>query len=391
MFQITDRSTPLTLGQGPSRPFATAGAAALLLSLVACGGGGGGGYHSAPPPVPPTTYQLTSLVSDQPGVGAATMDSNMVNPWGLAYGPSTDFWVANQASDTATVYDGLGQMPATPLVVSLPSLPDHAMSGPTGMVFNGSTDFQGDQFLTATLEGCICGWSSGATMTRRVDSSASGAVYTGLAMGTNGSAHYLFAANFTSGSIDVFDAGFAPVSLGATALVDPTLPPGFSPFNVQVLAGRLYVTYARHQAPALRETTGAGLGYVSVFNLDGSFVQRIASEGALDAPWGLAMAPIGTFGPYSGALLVGNFGDGRITAFNATTGAQLGQLTDASGSPMVISGLWALAFGNDAAAGKSNQLYVTAGPQAESHGLFATISYGAMGTGGGGGGGGYGY
>jgi uncharacterized protein (TIGR03118 family) len=160
---------------------------------------------------------------------------------------------------------------------------------------------------------------------------------------------------------------------------------------VQVLAGKLYVTYAQHAPSALRETPGAGLGYVSLFNLDGSFVRRVASGGGLNAPWGVAIAPTG-FGPVAGTLLVGNFGDGRITAFDATTDALKGQVSDANGTPLSIPGLWALSFGNDASAGKSTQLYVTSGPQAQAHGLFSVISYGTPGsTGGGTGGGGLGY
>jgi len=368
------------------RAWLLSGAGTALLSFLACGGGGGSSSTTSPAPVTPPSYQITLLVSDQATAGAATTDANLVNPWGLAYGPTTSFWVANQGTATTTVYDGLGHMPATPIVVANPAVPGHVMGGPTGVVYNGTSGFSGDQFLLASLDGCICGWSAGVVTTRRVDNSAAQAVYTGLAAGTSGAASYLFAANFTAGTVDVFDASFAPVSLGAGALVDPTLPAGFSPFNVQVLAGKLYVTYAKRVAPALRETTGAGLGYVSVFNLDGSFVRRVASGGLLNAPWGLAVAPA-NFGPHSGALLVGNFGDGTITAFDVTTGAQLGQLSGANGAPLVISGLWGLTFGNDTTAGKSNQLYVTAGPQAEAHGLFATISYGATGTGGGTGGG----
>jgi uncharacterized protein (TIGR03118 family) len=294
--------------------------------------------------------------------------------------------LANQATATTTAYDGLGARPATPIVVSIPMIPGHAMGGPTGVVFNGVSGFQTDEFIIASLDGCICGWSSGATMTRRMDNSASQAIYTGLAQGTVGTTTYLFAANLAAGTVDVFDSTYAPVNLASGSLVDPTLPAGFSPFNVQVLAGKLYVTYAKHDPAALRETPGAGLGYVSIFNLDGSFVRRVASGGSLNAPWGVALAPA-SFGTFGGALLVGNFGDGRITAFDATTGAQLGQLSGANGVPLTISGLWALSFGNDASAGKSNQLYVTAGPVAETHGQFATISWGPTGTGGGTGGG----
>jgi len=380
--RVSDRSWSL--------PGRRAGAALLLLSLAACGGGGASSDSSTPPPPPPQpVFQVTNLVSDQATAGATTTDANLVNPWGLAYGPTTDFWLANQATGTTTVYDGLGVRPTTPIVVTIPSTAGHAMVGPTGVVFNGSTGFLADEFIIASLDGCLCGWSTGTTMTRRVDKSSL-AAYTGLTTGTNGTATYLFAANLQAGTVDVYDSTYAAVNLGATAFVDPTLPTGFSPYNVQVLAGKLYVTYAKHDPAALRETPGPGLGYVSVFSLDGTFVQRLASAGQLNAPWGMAIAPAG-FGSFGGALLVGNFGDGHISAFDATTGAPLGQLTGAGGVPLAINGLWGMAFGNDASAGKSNQLYVTAGPQAETHGLFATISYGALGTGGGGTGGGTGY
>lgn len=390
MPRITHPPTLNFISSATLRRAGLASGTALLLWLSACGGGGGDSA-SMPPATPPPapTFLVTNLVSDQASVAAVTTDTNLVNPWGLAFGPTTGFWVANQATATTTVYDGLGHTPATPLVVSNPPLLGHTMGGPTGVVYNRSAGFMGDQFLLASLDGCICGWSAGATTTRRVDSSASSAVYTGLAIGTSGTATYLYAANFTGGSIDVFDSTYAPVTLGASALLDPTLPADFAPFNVQVLGGKLYVTYAKRAPAAVRETTGAGLGYVSLFNLDGSFVRRVASTGALNAPWGLALAPA-SFGPFGSALLVGNFGDGRITAFDATTGAQLGQISDANNIPLAISGLWGLAFGNDAGAGKSTQLYLTAGLQGETHGLFAAISYGPASTGPGGtGGGGY--
>jgi uncharacterized protein (TIGR03118 family) len=338
------------------------------------------------------TFQVTKLVSDQPTAGASTTDTSLVNPWGLAYGPTTDFWISNQATSTATVYDGLGARPTAPITVSVPEMAGHTMVGPTGMVFNGTTGFQADEFIIASLDGCICGWSTGTTMTRRVDNSSSQAVYTGLALGSDGTTTRLYAANLMAGTVDVFDTAYAPVLLGASAFVDPTLPSGFSPYNVQVLAGNVYLTYAQHAPAALRETTGAGLGYVSQFTHDGTFVKRIASAGQLNAPWGLAMAP-SAFGSFSGALLVGNFGDGHITAFNPTTGALIGQIPDATGAPLAVPGLWGMTVGNGVAAGKTTQLYVTAGSQAETHGLFATISYGASGTGTGGGGygGGLGY
>lgn len=352
--------------------------ATLFLSLVACGGGGSSNATPAPPP--PMSYVVTNLVSDQASVGAVTTDTHLVNPWGLAFGPTTPIWVANQGTDSTTVYDGAGAAPAVPIVVSSPSVPGHTMGGPTGIVFNGTAGFLGDQFILASLDGCICGWSSGVMTTRRVDNSGSMAAYTGIALGTHGATTYLYAANFTAGTIEVFDGSYAPVSLGTSALVDPSLPADFSPFNVQILGGKLYVTYAKRVPPAMRETSGAGYGYVNTFNLDGSFDRRVASGGLLNSPWGLALAP-STFGPFSGKLLVANFGDGRITAYDAMTGAQVGQLPAASGAPLVISGLWGMAFGNDASAGKSNQLYFTAGPLGETHGLLGVISFGPISTG----------
>ncbi|HEX9082106.1 MAG TPA: TIGR03118 family protein [Holophagaceae bacterium] len=331
---------------------------------------------------------MTLLASDQAGLGSTTTDVNLVNAWGLAYGPSTDFWVANQGTATATAYDGQGHPPVPALVVSVPPVAGAALRGPTGLVYNGSTGFGGDTFIFASLDGSLSGWSAGAAAIRRVDHSAAQAVYTGLALGGSGATTYLYAANFNGGTIEVFDSSYAAVSLGTGAWLDPSLPAGYSPFNVQVLAGKLYVTYAKHDPPSLRETAGAGLGVVDVFNLDGTFSRRVAAGGMLNAPWGLALAPA-AFGPYSNALLVGNFGDGHITAFDATTGTQLGQLSGPMGTALVVDGLWGLTFGNDGSAGKSNQLYVAAGPQYQAHGMFGTISYGSTGTGGGTGGGGY--
>ncbi len=366
----------------PGRVLAPAGATALLAVLAACGGGSGGGASTAPP-----SYRLTLLASDQAGSGG-TIDTNLVNPWGLAYGPTTAFWLANQGTATATVYDGLGHPPTPAITVSVPSVAGAPLGGPTGVVFNGTSGFQGDTFIFAGLDGSLSGWSAGAVAVRRVDRSSAQAVYTGLALGTSGTTTYLYAANFNGDDIEVFDATYAPVSLGASAWMDPNLPVGYAPFNVQVISGSVYVTYARHDPPSLRETTGAGLGVVDVFNLDGTFVRRVAAGGHLNAPWGLALAPA-AFGPLGGALLVGNFGDGRITAFNATTGAELGQLTDAGGAALVVDGLWGLAFGNGTSAGQAGQLYLAAGPMGQAHGQFATISYGSPAPGGGTGGGGY--
>lgn len=363
---------------------------AVMAALMACGGSGGssGGGYMSPPPAKPY-YAQVGLVSDQAG-GATHIDSNLVNPWGLAYGPQTYFWTANNRTGTSTVYNGGGiPMPATPIVVSVPPASGGTTGSPTGVVFNGTTDFMADKFIFATEDGTISGWSTGTAATLRKDNSASGAVYKGLAMGAVGTANYLYATDFSGGRVDVFDASYAPVNLGATAFMDPTLPSDYSPFGIQTLGTKIYVAYAKRVAPSKNDTPGLGFGYVSVFNSDGTFVQRLVSQGYLNAPWGMALAPA-NFGNYSGALLVGNFGDGHINAYNLTTGAQLGQLSDVSNQALSIDGLWAIAFGNDALAGKSNELYFTAGPQGQAHGLFGSISASQNNTGGGGtGGGGY--
>jgi uncharacterized protein (TIGR03118 family) len=255
------------------------------------------------------------------------------------------------------------------------------------MVYNGTGGFMGDTFIFATEDGTISGWSSGASATLRVDHSTAGAVYKGLAIGSAGSTNYIYATNFVGGTVEVFDTTYAAASLGAGAFVDPTLPAGFNPFGIQVLGGKVYVTYAERVGTDTDETSGPGLGYVSVFNTDGTFVQRLISQGALNAPWGLALAPA-SFGAFGNALLVGNFGDGHINAYNASTGALMGALTDANGQAVSIDGLWGITFGNGGSAGGANQLYFTAGPQAEAHGLFGVLVFvQPMSTGGGSGGG----
>ena len=363
--------------------------AAMLTGLLAilgagCGGGGGGGIM---PAAGASVFTATGTVASGAGQ-AAHMDADLLNPWGIAYGPATRFWLADQGSGLSTVYDGAGNPLAPPVVVAIPKGAGSAGGGPTGVVFNGTAGFQGDTFIFATLDGTLSGWSAGANATLRVDHFGAGAAYTGLARAAAGAVDYLYAANFAAGVIEVFDTGYAPVNLGVGTLTDSALPAGYAPFNVQNLGGRLYVTYASRTPPSILANTGAGLGYVDVFNPDGTLAARFAGGAPLNAPWGLAMAP-STFTPFAGALLVGNFGDGRITAFNATTGALLGQLPGAGGAPLAISGLWAIVPGNDANAGSSGQLYFAAGPQGGTQGLFGSIGASQPPASGGGGGTGY--
>jgi uncharacterized protein (TIGR03118 family) len=350
--------------------------AATLGSLAGCGGSNSmSSTPAAPVAGVVASYAGVTYVADQAIAGVTHLDSSLVNPWGIAYGPATDFWVSDQGSGKSTAYDGLGNPPVPPILVTVPAAPGSAVAGPTGVVFNATAGFLGDKFIFATLDGTLAGWSAGANATTRVDNFATNASYTGLATGSVGSVNYLYAANFTGRTIDVFDTNYAPVNLGANTLVDPALPAGFYPFGIQNLGGKLYVTYAERTPPSGHSTSGAGLGYVNVFNPDGTMVGRFAGGGPLNAPWGVALAPAG-FGPFGGDLLVGNFGDGHITAYNPASGAMLGQLSDANGNPLAISGLWGLAFGNSLKAGSTGQLYFAAGTQAETHGVFGTISVG---------------
>jgi uncharacterized protein (TIGR03118 family) len=244
----------------------------------------------------------------------------------------------------------------------------------TGQVFNtaGAGQFHGDAFLFVSEDGTVSGWrgslgSSAETLAAASPSNSyKGAAYADL--GGNG---YLYAANFASGAVDVYKgSAAAPTLTGSFA--DPNLPSGYAPFGAQVLGGSLFVTYARTQAGSGDELDGPGLGVVDRFDLQGDLLGRVATGGALDAPWGLALAPT-SFGALAGALLVGNFGDGRINAYDPSSGTWLGALDGPGGQPLVIDGLWGLAVGNDGGAGSSQSLYFTAGPGGESHGLFGVL------------------
>lgn len=330
-------------------------------------------------------YQQHNLVSDIEGL-ADHFDPNLANPWGLAFGPAsfpTPFWVANNHTDTSTIYNGAGE--AFPLVVPVPG-------GPTGIVFNGTSDFViGDTcppgsdpcpslFIFATEAGTIAGWNpfvpAFLSDTTVVKQTVPDAIYKGLAIANIGPNNYLYAANFHAGTIDVFDKNFDPVLLPPGAFSDPRIPDGYAPFNVQNLGGQLYVAYAKQNEEAEDEVAGKGNGFVDIFDPDGTFVERVASRGKLNAPWGLAIAP-DNFGRFSGDLLIGNFGDGRINAY-PREGDHFhfhGQLQGADGQPVQIEGLWALAFGTGAANnGPTNTLFFTAGINDEENGIFGSLT-----------------
>ncbi len=322
-------------------------------------------------------YVQTNLTSDLPGI-AANQDPHLVNPWGLVSSATSPFWTADNGTGLSTIYPGTGK-PAG-LVVTIPPGPGSgATADPTGIVFNtgaGAGNFKGSSFIFATEGGSIAAWSGGTTAVTDA-TGVSGSVYKGLGINTSGT--MLYAANFGKSQIDVFDNNFNPISLGASAFKDPTLPAGYAPFNIQNIGGQLYVTYAATTG-GHDEVDGPGLGFVDVYNLNGVFQKRLASQGALNAPWGVALAPATGFGALSGDLLIGNFGDGTIEAYDPNSGAFQGTLDDANGNPVTIPGLWGIAFGNGAQGTNVDGLYFNAGiptpggTDVEAHGLFGELT-----------------
>jgi uncharacterized protein (TIGR03118 family) len=324
-------------------------------------------------------YNMIPLVSDSSAVSAPLNDPSLVNGWGLSATATSPWWSANNRANNSTLYTGVGSKNAT--VVAVPG-------GPTGTVANSSTsDFPVTQngvsgasrFLFDTLGGQILGWTptvNAANAVVAVDNSSAGAEYTGLATAND----RLYAADFHNGRVDSFDASFKALQL---PFKDPNIAKGYAPFGIQALGGNIYVTYALQDSAKKNAIPKPGSGYVDEFTPDGALVARIASAGnanaPLNAPWGLALAP-SNFGAYSGDILIGNFGNGRISAYIQRASDQKwvykGQIRVASGQPITIDGLWAIAFGNGASAGPTNNLYFAAGPASGLHGLFGFIAAG---------------
>jgi uncharacterized protein (TIGR03118 family) len=319
------------------------------------------------------------LVSDVPGLASVT-NPNMVNPWGISFSPTGPFWIAENGTGASDLFDGRGQ--PVPLVVTIPQ-GDQSPSSPTGTVFNAGSGFvisesgfsAPSRFLFANENGTIAGWSELVNPTNAllvIDNSASGAVYTGLALGTDSSGvDLLYTTDFSHGTVDVFNQEFRPV-IRPGAFQDPNLPSGYAPFNIQNIANLLFVSYAKQSNDPADDMPGRGNGFIDVYQLDGSFVRRFTSEGALDSPWGLALAPA-SFGQFGGALLVGNNGDGLINAYDMKSGDFLGELRDTNNVPIAIPNLWALAFGNDHAGGNAETLFFAAGTDDDLHGFFGAI------------------
>ena len=321
------------------------------------------------------SFTQTNLVSDIPGM-AKTTDPNLVNPWGVSFSSGSPFWVSDNKTGLATLYNGAGDI--IPLVVTVPPpMGGVPPSAPTGQVFNGNPgDFGGSHFIFATEDGTISAWSGGTSATLHVDNSPAGTVYKGLAMGSVSGSSYLYATDFHNGTINVFDNAFSPHTFGAGSFTDPNLPAGYAPFNIENINGKLYVTYAKQDAAKHDDVSGPGNGFVDVFSTDGVLQTRLVSNGALNSPWGMALAP-GSFGSFGGDLLIGNFGDGMINAFDPTTGMWMGQLDGADGKPLIDLGLWDLTFGNGGSGGSKSDLFFTAGipgdGMVEDHGLFGSI------------------
>jgi uncharacterized protein (TIGR03118 family) len=314
-------------------------------------------------------FAAVGLVSDDLTLHPAlVLDPNLKNAWGLSHSASSPFWVSAADAGVSPVYR---VNPATQATTG-PLLTVTVPGNPTGQVFSGMAgQFNGDAFLFVSEDGTVSGWRGAlGTAAETLVSASPNNSYKGAAIAAIGTDAYLYAANFHAGSIDVYKGNAAAPSLTGS-FTDPTLPSGYAPFNVQNLNGTLYVAYAQQDAAKDEEVAGAGFGFVDSFDLQGNFIARIASGGSLNAPWGLAIAPA-SFGAMAGALLVGNFGDGRISAFDASTHAFIGQVQGASG-PLEIDGLWALMPGNDGNGGSSSLLYFTAGPDDEEHGLFGVL------------------
>jgi uncharacterized protein (TIGR03118 family) len=320
-------------------------------------------------------YAATNLVSDIPGVAKRT-DTNLVNPWGIAVGSSGTIWVANNGTGTSTLYDFHG-VPQS-LVVNIPaSATNSEGANPTGIVFNSGPGFVVSNgttsgpsvFIFVGEDGSISGWSPTVDLTNAiiaVDDGEEGSVYKGAALGESSSGLRLFVTNFRTGEVNVYDDTFAEIE-DEDAFVDPDIPATFSPFGIENINGLIYVTYAKRDREGEDDVPGPGHGYVSVFDADGNFIKRLISRGRLNSPWGLTLAP-NNFGNMSGALLVGNFGDGLIHGYDINTGAMLGTMTKPDGNPLVLDELWALhTLG-------AKSVYFTAGIVEEEHGLFGVIN-----------------
>lgn len=328
-----------------------------------------------------TSYTEQDLVSNQSGTTPHT-DTRLKNPWGLAVGPK-GIEVADNATGKGTMYDATGKNVVATVTVPGPGGGRGTRGAPTGVAYNGRADAfkigkttKSAQFIFVTEQGTIDAWSglkSDATATIVLDngSGADGASYTGADVSTFRGKPYLFAADFANGQVDVINSSFKNTHV-VGRFADPNLPSGYAPFNVTNVGGQLWVAFAKRDNSTGDEIHGAGLGVIDVFGTDGKLQRRLTGGGQLNAPWGISKAP-GNFGVFSNDILVGNFGDGKVTAFDPTDGTNLGQLSNASNVPIVLDGLWGIAFGNGHAGNLKNGLYFAAGINDEADGLYGRL------------------
>jgi uncharacterized protein (TIGR03118 family) len=373
-------------------------------ALASCGGGGGNSNStmaSAPASQPPAAtpaptdagYSFKSLVADHAGTSATTTDPNLVNPWGIVIAPNKPVWTANNGTQTSTLYDGNGKMIA--LVVKLPSSQTNGNFSPTGIAFNGTNNefvvsaggkSGAASFIYSGEAGMIAGWSTGVDPNNAIVAYTDngGAAYTGLALANNGTADFLYATDFRNNKIDVFDVTFAKQPAAGFPFTDPQLPAGYAPFGIQAIQNgsggtwQLYVTYAQQaESGSSANNVGAGLGLIDIYDAAGKLVKRLVSTGAqLNAPWGVALAPK-DFGSLSNMLLVGNLGDGKINAFDPSSGAFVAAVADGTGAAFSAPGLWGIAFGNDAENQPHNTLFYAAGTNDYMNGEYGRIDVNA--------------
>jgi uncharacterized protein (TIGR03118 family) len=383
---------------------------ACALGVAACGGGSGGGTYSGgssgssgssgqtPQPTPAAQFQDSALVSSNAGAVATvtTIDANLSNPWGLATAPGLPFWIADNNSNVASVYTGTGAIETSAVTgsnavgIAIPPSAAGAPANPTGQVFNGKGGFliptsKGQEtalFIFDGESGTLAAWAkdSGATAVKVYDdevlNGTNHAVYKALALGTVNGASFLYATDLHNNKVDVFDTNFTKPAGMQGKFIDPTMPTGFVPFGIAALNNQLYVTYAMRDGAMHDEITGAGFGYVDIFDFNGNFISRFASAGALNAPWGIALAPAG-FGSLAGDLLIGNFGDGTINVF-APNGNSLatpkGPITVVNGQTLALPGLWSLVFGDGDSDKPLTTLFYTAGFADQTDGVFGSIT-----------------
>lgn len=321
---------------------------------------------------PLNVFTQTNLVADLDNETAAIADKDLVNAWGIAFGPTGVLWSANNHSGTSTLYDSTGKKLTT--TVTIPGTSAAAQGAPTGVVFNATTDFAipgagASLFIFAGEDGTISAWNQSLKSTAQLvaNRSANNAVYKGIAIAANAGTNFLYLTDFKGGHVDVFDRTYTFVK----SFTDATVPAGYAPFGIATVSGQLYVTFAKQRGPDNEDDApGVGNGFVDVFNPDGTMVKRFASNGKLNSPWGIAVAPA-TFGAFGGDILIGNFGDGQIGAYDPATGRLVDVLRDVTKKPIVIGGLWGLSFGPGA---NGTKLYFTAGPGGENHGLLGTLT-----------------